>query len=86
MADTFFAEVPGRIPFGGPDATDALAYTIYDSDRVVLGKRMEDHLRIAVCLWHSFAWPGFDMFGLGTLDRPWLAPGLAVSPVPCRCG
>src|SRR5947208_4194809 len=76
MADTFFAEVPERIPFGGPDATDALAYTIYDPDRVVLGKRLEDHLRIGVCLWHSFAWPGFDMFGLGTLDRPWLTPGL----------
>ena len=33
---------------------------------------MEDHLRIGVCLWHSFAWDGRDMFGIGTLDRPWL--------------
>ena len=76
MADTFFGEVPGRIPFGGPDATEPLTYTVYEPDRVVLGKRMEDHLRIGVCLWHSFAWPGTDMFGLGTFDRPWLAPGL----------
>jgi xylose isomerase len=76
MADTFFGEVPGPIPFGGPDATEPLAYMVYEPDRLVLGKRMEDHLRIGVCLWHSFAWPGFDMFGLGTLDRPWLAPGL----------
>jgi xylose isomerase len=76
LADTFFGEVPGRIPFGGPTASDPLAYTVYDPDRVVLGKRMEDHLRIGVCLWHSFAWPGADMFGMGTLDRPWLAPGL----------
>src|SRR6185369_15451954 len=60
----------------GPDATDPLAYTVYDPDRMVLGKRMEDHLRIGVCLWHSFAWPGVDMFGTGTLDRPWLAAGL----------
>jgi xylose isomerase len=36
---------------------------------------MEDHLRVAVCLWHSFAWPGADVFGAGTLDRPWLAAG-----------
>ncbi len=43
---------------------------------MVLGKRMEDHLRIGVCLWHSFAWPGTDMFGMGSLDRPWLAPGV----------
>jgi xylose isomerase len=76
LADTFFGEVPGRIPFGGPDATDPLAYTVYDPDRMVLGKRMEDHLRIGVCLWHSFAWPGVDMFGVGTLDRPWLLPGV----------
>jgi len=76
MADTFFAEVPGRIPFGGADSDEPLAYTVYEPDRPVLGKRMEDHLRIAVCLWHSFAWPGIDMFGMGTLDRPWLAPGL----------
>ena len=76
MADTFFGDVPGRIPFGGPDATDPLAYSVYEPDRVVLGKRMEDHLRIGVCLWHSFAWPGVDMFGMGTLDRPWLLPGV----------
>ena len=34
-------------------------------DRLVLGKRMEDHLRLGVCFWHSFAWPGADMFGVG---------------------
>ena len=73
MADTFFTDVPDRIPFGGLDATDPLAFRVYDPDRVVLGKRMEDHLRIAVCLWHSFNWPGSDVFGSGTFDRPWLS-------------
>ena len=76
MGDAFFPEVTGPIPFGGLDATDSLAYRVYDPDRVVLGKRMEDHLRIAVCLWHSFAWPGSDVFGVGTFDRPWLDPRL----------
>jgi xylose isomerase len=33
---------------------------------------MEDHLRMAVCYWHSFNWPGSDVFGAGTFDRPWL--------------
>jgi xylose isomerase len=42
---------------------------------MVMGKRMEDHLRPAVCWWHSFNWPGSDVFGMGTFDRPWLAPG-----------
>jgi xylose isomerase len=68
----FFSKVAGPIPFGGLESTDPLAFKVYEPDRLVLGKRMEDHLRIAVCLWHSFAWPGTDMFGAATMDRPWL--------------
>ncbi|MFL5674720.1 MAG: xylose isomerase, partial [Chloroflexota bacterium] len=76
MADGYFSDVPGRIPFGGLDSTDPLTFKVYEPDRMVLGKRMEDHLRIAVCLWHSFAWPGSDVFGSGTFDRPWNDPRL----------
>jgi xylose isomerase len=72
----FFADVEGGIPFGGLESTDSLSFKVYQPDRVVLGKRMEDQLRIAVCLWHSFNWPGSDVFGVGTFDRPWLDPGL----------
>jgi xylose isomerase len=68
----FFVDVPTRIPFGGLDSPDPLSFKVYDPNRMVLGKRMEDHLRPGVCFWHSFAWAGVDMFGLGTLDRPWL--------------
>src|SRR3954453_3973591 len=80
MADAFFSDVPGPIPFGGLDSTDPLTYKVYDPERVVLGKRMADHLRIGVCVWHSFAWDGRDMFGIGTLDRPWL--DAAADPMP----
>ena len=73
MPDEFFADVPGPIGFGGLDSDDALAFRVYEPDREVLGRRMEDHLRIAVCYWHSFNWPGSDVFGGGTLDRPWLS-------------
>jgi xylose isomerase len=76
VSDGFFTEVPGRIGYGGPDSTDPLAYAVYQPDRLVSGKRMADHLRIAVCLWHSFNWPGSDVFGVGTFDRPWLAAGM----------
>ena len=76
MGEDFFTEVPGRVPFGGSDSDDPLTFKVYEPDRLVLGKRMEEHLRIGVCLWHSFAWPGTDMFGAGTLDRPWLNPSL----------
>jgi xylose isomerase len=75
MDGEFFPQVPGPIAFGGLAATDPLSFRVYDRDRVVLGKRMEDHLRIAVCMWHSFASPGADMFGSGTWDRPWLDDG-----------
>jgi xylose isomerase len=74
VPDEFFTEVPARIPFGGLASTDPLTYAVYEPDRLVLGKRMADHLRIAVCLWHSFNWPGSDVFGTGTFDRPWLGP------------
>jgi xylose isomerase len=71
----FFGQVPGRVPFGGLDSTEPLSFKVYDPDRLVLGKRMEDHLRIAVCWWHSFNWPGADVFGRGTFYRPWLLDG-----------
>jgi xylose isomerase len=70
--DEFFSEVDEPIPFGGLESADPLSFKVYQPDRVVMGKRMEDHLRIAVCLWHSFNWPGSDVFGSGTFDRPWL--------------
>jgi len=76
VSDSFFADVPGPIAYGGLDSTDPLTFKVYQPDRLVLGKRMEDHLRIAVCLWHSFNWPGSDVFGSGTFDRPWLDPRL----------
>ncbi|MCU1394972.1 MAG: Xylose isomerase [Ilumatobacteraceae bacterium] len=79
----FFTDVPQPVRFAGASAADGdagLAYRVYDPDRLVAGKRMEDHLRIAVCYWHSFNWPGSDIFGAGTFDRPWLDAG--VDPMP----
>jgi xylose isomerase len=59
------------IRYEGADATGPLAYRYYDKERVVLGKRMEDHLRFAVCYWHSYGWNGGDPFGGDTFQRPW---------------
>lgn len=66
----YFADIP-TIRFEGPDTDNELAYRFYDKDRVVLGKRMEDHLRFAACFWHTFCWRGSDVFGAGTFSRPW---------------
>lgn len=66
----FFPDLD-RVKFEGPESENPLAYRYYDKDRFVLGKRMEDHLRMAVCYWHTFCWDGFDIFGGGTFSRPW---------------
>src|SRR5262245_57950349 len=78
MSRDYFADI-APIAFEGPDSRNPLAYRYYDRKRVVLGKSMEEQLRIAVCFWHSFCWAGHDIFGVGTFKRPW-APGGHVSP------
>lgn len=72
MSTDFFDNIP-QITYKGPDSEDELAYRWYDKDKLVLGKRMEDHLRFAICFWHTFCWPGSDVFGGGTFNRPWHA-------------
>jgi xylose isomerase len=71
-----FFEGVGDIVYEGPDSDDPLSFRYYDADRIVLGKTMREHLRMAVCYWHSFNWPGSDVFGAGTFDRPWLDPSM----------
>ena len=46
------------IAYEGPSSKNPLAFKWYDPDKKVLGKRMEDHLRFAVCYWHSFVLAG----------------------------
>ncbi|HEY6816853.1 MAG TPA: xylose isomerase [Croceibacterium sp.] len=70
MSSSYFADI-APIRYEGPESDNELAYRWYDKDRVVAGKRMEDHLRFAVCMWHTFCWPGSDIFGAGTFGRPW---------------
>lgn len=68
----FFDTVTEPIRYLGPDTDEPLAFRWYDAERVVAGRTMAEHLRFAACYWHSFTWDGFDIFGVGTLDRPWL--------------
>lgn len=66
----FFDGIP-KIAFEGADSSNPLAFHHYNPDEIVLGKRMEEHLRFAVAYWHSFAWEGGDPFGGQTFERPW---------------
>ena len=70
MTTGFFGDI-GKIPFEGPESANPLAFRHYDPDEVIMGKRMEDHLRFSVAYWHSFAWTGTDPFGGDTFQRPW---------------
>jgi xylose isomerase len=72
MSEEFFEGVPERIRFAGLSSEDPWTFKVYDPERVVLGRTMAEQLRIAVCYWHSFTWPGSDVFGAGTFDRPWI--------------
>ena len=70
MPEPYFANVD-PIRYAGPESRDPLTYRWYDAERVVLGRTMAEHLRIAVCHWHTFCSNGADMFGVGTFRRPW---------------
>ena len=70
MSTGFFGDI-AKIQYEGPDSTNPLAFRHYNPDEIVMGKRMEDHLRFAVAYWHTFVWPGGDPFGGQTFERPW---------------
>jgi xylose isomerase len=61
----------GRIPFEGVGSDNPLAYKHYDATRKIGDKTMAEHLRFAVCYWHSFCNSGGDPFGPGTRRFPW---------------
>ncbi|WP_417578939.1 xylose isomerase [Pelagibacterium sp.] len=59
------------VQFEGPNSDNPLAFRHYNPEEIVLGKRMDEHLRFAIAYWHSFAWEGGDPFGGRTFARPW---------------
>ena len=66
----FFPDVE-KIRFEGPDSKNPLGFRHYNADEKVEGKSMKDHLRFAVCYWHTFRGMGGDPFGPGCHRRPW---------------
>ena len=74
----YFHGIPA-IRYEGPSSTNEFAFRHYNPDEVVMGKRMEEHLRFAVAYWHSFAYQGGDPFGGQTVQRPWFADTMAAA-------
>ncbi|MGB9143208.1 MAG: xylose isomerase [Aestuariivirga sp.] len=66
-----FYSITDPITFEGPDSKNALAYRWYNPKQKIMGKTMAEHLRFAVCYWHTLCWPGTDPFGGETFNRQW---------------
>ncbi|CAN5342782.1 xylose isomerase [soil metagenome] len=73
-----FYSISDPIKYEGPDSRNPLAYRWYEPGRKVMGKTMAEHLRFAVCWWHTLCWPGSDPFGGETFMRPWHQKGDAL--------
>ncbi|MBC6403316.1 MAG: xylose isomerase [Hyphomonadaceae bacterium] len=73
MNHSCFDHIP-KIQYEGPESDNPLAFKYYDASRVIMGKTIEEHLRVAVCYWHTFCWDGSDVFGAGPFNRPWHGP------------
>jgi len=68
---TYFPEVRESIPYEGPESRNQLAFRYYDRGRTVAGKTMAEHLKFAVCYWHTLRGTGSDPFGGASFERPW---------------
>lgn len=67
---TFFPGIQ-EIEYEGSGSDNPLAFKSYDAGRKIGSKTMEEHLRFAVCYWHTFCATGADPFGPGTRANPW---------------
>lgn len=60
-----------RIAYEGRESDNPLAFKVYDANRRIGDRTMAEHLRFAVCYWHTFCGAGHDPFGPGTRSYPW---------------
>ncbi len=58
-----------QIKYEGPDSKNPLAFRHYNANEKIMGKSMAEHLRFAVCYWHTFKGLGGDPFGPPTIIR-----------------
>ena len=63
-----FENIP-KIKYEGRDSKNPLSFRYYDADRVIMGKRMSEHLPFAMAWWHNLCAAGTDMFGRDTADK-----------------
>ena len=64
----YFKNIP-QIKYEGANSKNPLAFKFYDAERVILGKKMKEHLPFAMAWWHNLCAEGTDMFGRGVADK-----------------
>ena len=70
MSKEYYPEI-GKIPFEGPESKNVMAFHYYEPERVVMGKKMKDWLKFAMCWWHSLGQASADQFGGQTRFYEW---------------
>jgi xylose isomerase len=58
-----------KVRFEGSESKNPMAFRYYDKDRVIMGKKMSEHLPFAMAWWHTLCATGVDMFGAGTANK-----------------
>ena len=66
--NTYFPNIP-EIKYEGSKTKNPFAFRYYDAERVILGKKMKEHLPFAMAWWHNLCAAGTDMFGRDTADK-----------------
>ena len=66
----YFSDIT-KINYEGSESDNPLAFKYYDENKIIGDKTMKDHLRFAVCYWHTFCGTGADPFGPGTQIFKW---------------
>ena len=64
-----YFDFTGKVTYEGPDSKNPFAFKFYDPDRMILGKKMSEHLPFAMAWWHNLGAAGTDMFGVSTADK-----------------
>ena len=65
---SYFSNIP-QVTYQGPGSKEPFAFKYYDAEKVILGKKMKEHLPFAMAWWHNLGANGKDMFGEGTADK-----------------
>ena len=60
-----------KIKYEGSKSLNQFAFKYYDPEEIIMGKKMEEHLKFSMAYWHTFTGMGVDPFGEGTMQRPW---------------